>query len=82
MSPRVGLDQTSLCTMLISAPTIFFAKAGIRSLGCHWSMTTVMPPGASGSIVTSTLVTRWKVQTSSRKAGSASIAATASRGAS
>ena len=81
MSPSRGVDQISRWTMLVSSPTNFFANEGTPEVRCHWSMVTCMP-SPTGSITTVLRITPWKSQTSSRNAGSASIAATASAGAS
>ncbi len=80
-SARSSVVHSSRWTMLISSPTNFFAKPGMPSAGCTWSTTTVIPAPAPSSVISDGMPP-WAMQTSSRKAGSASIAKTWSGGAS
>ena len=81
MVPPAGELHSSVCTARVVSPANFFAKPGTPSVGCTWSMRTLIPSPA-GVMVTSAEMTPMASAEAWRKAGSDSIAKTSARGAS
>ncbi len=81
MLPPAGESHSSVCTARVVSPANFLAKPGTPSVGCTWSMRTLMP-SPFGVIDTSAEITPIAAAEAWRKSGSASIAKTSARGAS
>jgi hypothetical protein len=82
MVPPDGEPHSSVCTDRVVSPANFLANFGTPSVGCTWSIRTLMP-SPFGVIVTSAEMTF--IDTCAerlRKAGSDSIAKTSASGAS
>ena len=81
MVPPAGEPHSSVCTARVVSPANFLAKPGMPSVGCTWSMWTLMP-SPFGVMVTSAEMTPMASAEAWRKPGSESIAKTSARGAS
>ena len=79
--PPAGTPHSSVCTARVVSPANFFANDGTPSVGCTWSMRTLMP-SPFGVIGTSAEMTPMASADACRNAGSDSIAKTSARGAS
>ena len=77
--PPAGELHSSVWTARVVSPANFFANAGTPSVGCTWSICTLIPSPCR-LIVTSAEITPMASAEAWRKAGSASIAKTSASG--
>ncbi len=73
IEPPLGEPHSSVCTARVVSPANFFAKPGTPSVGCTWSMRTVIP-SPFGVMDTSAEITPVAAAAAWRNSGSASIA--------